>query len=69
MTGTEAGKVCAGEVGAEALVVVSSVVEAIGAQEEPGAEKDFRQVGASQWTSVLPHCWSRISIVEVWLMW
>lgn len=56
MTGTVAGKVWAGEVGAEALVVVFRVVEALGAQEEPGAEKDFRQVEASQWSLVLPHC-------------
>lgn len=39
-----------------ALVVVFRVVEALGAQDEPGAEKDFRQVEASQWSLVLPHC-------------
>lgn len=41
---------------AAALVVVFRVVEALGAQEEPDAEKDFRQVDASQWSLVLPHC-------------
>lgn len=41
---------------AAALVVVLSVVEDLGAHEEPGAEKDFRQVEASQWSLVLPHC-------------
>lgn len=56
MTGTEAGKVCAGDVGAEAFVVVFIVVEALGAHEEPAAEKGFRQVAASQWSLVVPHC-------------
>jgi hypothetical protein len=57
MTGTEAGKVCAGEVGADARVVVLRVVVGfLGAQEEPAAEKVFRQVEASQWSLVVPHC-------------
>jgi hypothetical protein len=43
-------------VGAEALVVVFRVVVGfLGAQLDPGAEKDFMQVEASQWSLVEPH--------------
>lgn len=37
------------------MVVFKVVVGFVGAQLDPGAENDFRQVEASQWSLVEPH--------------
>ena len=47
------------------MVVFKVVVGFLGAQEEPAAEKDFRQVEASQWSLVLPHCRGLASLNDV----
>jgi hypothetical protein len=53
MLGTVWGKPVAGEV--PALVVLVFMVVAVGLQEEPVPEKGWRQVAASQWSTVVPH--------------